>query len=397
MPREYLLSSESVAEGHPDKMADQISDCIVDAFLSVDSGSRVACETTVTRGLVLVAGEVTSDAIVDIPRIVRRVIQDIGYTGQSIGFDCEGCSIVASMNREMRHSPLEAITDLRRRPVPTQSGADDQAIVFGYATDETPEYMPLGLMLAHRMMQRHADLRKSGELAWLQPDGKVQVTVRYVDDAPVRVESVALSTQHAPDIVRKVLEEAVVEKIVKPVISESLRAEGIRYMVNGGGQFVIGGPMADTGLTGRKLMVDTYGGACPHGGGAFSGKDPLKVDRAAGYMSRYIAKNIVAAGLARRCTLQLAYAMGELVPVSLAIDLHGTGAIEERELERIVARAFKLMPMSIIQTLNLQRPIYQQTAVYGHFGRELPDFTWETTDMAAVLQHYAAVKGGIGR
>ena len=394
MTREYSLTSESVAEGHPDKMADQISDRIVDAFLFVDRSSEVACETMVSRGLVFVAGEITSNAFIDIPRAVRKVIQDIGYTEQSIGFDCDRCSVIVGMNWEVRHTAMDAITDVQRRRPPARAEADDQVVVFGYATDETPECMPLGLMLAHRMMQRHAELRRSGELKWLQPDGKVQVTVRYLDDVPISVDSVALSTQHNPGVVRKQLEEAVVESIIKAVIPEDLRVEGIKYMVNGGGEFVIGGPMADTGLTGRKLMVDTYGGACPHGGGAFSGKDPLKIDRAAGYMSRYIAKNIVTAGLARRCTLQLAYAIGQMYPISLTLDLHGTGAVEEQELEQIVANVFQLMPSRILQTLDLQRPIYQQTAVYGHFGRELPDFTWEKADMAAVLQHYVGVKGG---
>lgn len=388
MTREYSLSSESVSEGHPDKIADQISDAILDAYLGKEPASRVACETMVTRGQVFVAGEITSDARVAIPEVARQMIKDIGYTDESLGFDWRCCGIVIAVHEQS--ADIAAVNSgTASCDVNDCVAPEDQVIVFGYATDETPEYMPLGLMLAHKIMLRQAELRKNGHLSWLRPDAKAQVTVRYVGDVPVSVDNIVVSTQHSPRAEHKRLVEAVTEEIVKPVIPEAFAKDGTEYMINAGGEFVIGGPEADTGLTGRKIMVDTYGGACPHGGGAFSGKDPTKVDRAAAYMARYIAKNIVAAGLARRCTLQLSYARGRPQPVSLTIDLHGTGKVDERKLEQIVPRAFNLTPAGIIAGLNLLRPIYRQTAAYGHFGRGLPDFTWERTDMTAVLKHYA--------
>jgi S-adenosylmethionine synthetase len=396
MAREYSLSSESVSEGHPDKIADQISDAILDGFLRQDSYARVACETMVTHGLVLVAGEITSSASVPFPDVARQVIKDIGYTDQSFGFDWRSCAINVSVQEQASDIAIGVVNAGLSKPceIINRAAPEDQVIVFGYATDETPEYMPLGLMLAHRIMQRQAQLRKGGQLNWLRPDAKAQVTVRYCNGTPISIDSIVLSTQHSPDIGHEHLVEAVVEEIIKPLIPAGLPEKPTEYLINAGGRFVIGGPAADTGLTGRKLMVDTYGGACPHGGGAFSGKDPTKMDRSAAYMARYIAKNIVAAGLARRCTLQLSYARGRPQPVSLTIDLHGTGRVADEELEEIVPRVFNLALMGTIQSLDLQRPIYQQTAVYGHFGRDLPDFTWERTDMTAILQHYTCTKGG---
>lgn len=394
MAREYSLSSESVSEGHPDKIADQISDAIVDGFLSQDSNARVACETVVTHGLVLVAGEITSSASVSFPDIARRVVKDVGYTDQSLGFDWRNCAVNVSVREQA--SDIAGVNTGLSKPceIVSRAAPEDQVIVFGYSTDETPEYMPLGLVMGHGLMQRQAELRKNGRLAWLGPDAKAQVTVRYSDGTPIGIDSIVLSTQHSHDIEHKNLVEAVVEEMIKPLMPDNVCTSHTEYMVNAGGRFVVGGPAADTGLTGRKLMVDTYGGACPHGGGAFSGKDPTKMDRSAAYMARYIAKNIVAAGLARRCTLQLSYARGRPQPISLTIDLHGSRTGVEQELEGIVPRVFNLTPMGIIQSLDLQRPIYRQTAAYGHFGRELPEFTWERTDMTAVLRHYIGTKGG---
>jgi S-adenosylmethionine synthetase len=396
MKREYLLSSESVSEGHPDKIADQISDAVLDGFLRQDSRARVACETMVTHGLVVVAGEITSSASVPFPDVARQVIKDIGYTDQSFGFDWRSCTVKVSVQEQapdiaagVGNLDLSKPCEIINRAAP-----EDQVVVFGYATDETPEYMPLGLVLAHGIMQRQAQLRKNGELGWLRPDAKALVTIRYSDGVPVSIDNIVVSTQHSPDVEPKRLAEAVVEEIIKPLIPAVFRKKTTEYLINAGGRFVIGGPGADTGLTGRKIIVDTYGGACPHGGGAFSGKDPTKVDRSAAYMARYVAKNIVAAGLAGRCTLQLSYARGRPQPISLTIDLHGTGRVAEEELEGLVPRVFNLTPMGIIQRLDLRRPIYQQTALYGHFGRDLPDFTWERADMTAILQHYTCAKGG---
>jgi len=394
MQREYLMTSESVSEGHPDKIADQISDAILDGFLRQDEDARVACETMVTHGLVMIAGEITSSGSGSFPHVARTVIKDIGYTDQSSGFDWRSCAI----NVSVQEQASDIAAGIFHRAEPCERGKllapEDQVIVFGYATDETPEYMPLGLMLAHKTMQRQAELRKNGQLGWLRPDAKSQVTVRYRNGTPISIDSIVLSTQHSPDVEREILVEAAVELIIKPLIPADICTKHTEYLVNAGGRFVIGGPAADTGLTGRKLMVDTYGGACPHGGGAFSGKDPTKMDRSAAYMARYIAKNIVAAGLARRCTLHLSYTRGRQQPTSLTIDLHGSRMASEQELEKVVPRVFNLTPTGIIESLELQRPIYRKTAVYGHFGRELPDFAWERVDMTAVLQHYTGKKGG---
>jgi len=388
MAKEYLLSSESVSEGHPDKMADQISDAVLDAALAEDKYSRVACETLVTHGTVIMAGEITSRARIKYENIARGVIRDIGYTDAAYGMDCGKCSVISAIH--------EQASDIAEGVFHSDGviGAGDQGTMFGYATDETLEMMPLGVALAHKMMLKQAELRKNGA-AWLRPDAKSQVTVRYVDGVPVHVTAVVLSTQHSPDISNQDLREAVIEEIINPVISCEWRAKDISYMVNPSGRFVTGGPQADTGLTGRKIMVDTYGASCCHGGGAFSGKDPTKVDRSAAYMARYIAKNIMAAKLARRCTVQLAYAIGIAEPVSLMIDLHGTGSVDEAVLVKAVPRLFRLDPCGIIETLNLRRPIYQQTAAYGHFGRELPAFTWEKTDKVDVLRELAYAEGGI--
>jgi S-adenosylmethionine synthetase len=387
MKREYLLSSESVSEGHPDKMADQISDAVLDAALAGDKDSRVACETLVTHGTVFLAGEITSRARIKYEDIARGVIRDIGYTDTAIGMDCGKCSVISAIH--------EQASDIADGVFHSDGviGAGDQGTMFGYASDETPEMMPLGIALAHKLMLKQSELRKNGA-AWLRPDAKSQVTVRYVDGVPVHVTAVVLSTQHSPDISNPDLREAVIERIIHPVIPCEWRAKDISYIVNPSGRFVTGGPQADTGLTGRKIMVDTYGASCCHGGGAFSGKEPSKVDRSAAYMARYIAKNIVASGLSRRCTIQLAYAIGLADPVSLMIDLHGTGIVNETVLVKAVPQLFRLDPRGIIETLDLRRPIYQRTAAYGHFGRELPEFTWEKTDKGAELRELARVKGG---
>jgi len=385
MKKEYLLTSESVSEGHPDKMADQISDVILDVFLSNDMFARVACETLITKGLVVVAGEIASYCHPSIPDIVRWTIKNIGYTDPAYGFDYRTCRIITPISKQ---SPeiSKAI-----EPDDGEMRAGDQVTVFGYATNETPELMPLGISLAHKLMQKQAELRRARELDWLRPDAKSQVTVRYVGAQPVAVEKVVFSTQHSPDISHGELEEAVISKIIEEVIPEELRAPHIQYLVNPGGSFTIGGPNADTGLTGRKIMVDTYGPGYPHGGGAFSGKDPTKLDRSAAYMARYIAKNIVAAGLAECCTVGLSYAMGKVDPVSFMLDLHGTGKVDEQRLMEAVRQIFNLTPGGIISMLDLRRPIYQKTAVYGHFGRELPGFTWERTDKVVALEDHFGI------
>lgn len=384
--RSYLFTSESVSEGHPDKMADQISDAILDAFLRRDPDARVACETVLADQFVLVAGEVkTTDNRIfesvrqDAERLVRQTVREIGYTCLADGVDPDRCEIRIAFNHQSAH--INRGVD---RP-DGELGAGDQGLMFGYACDETPELMPLPISLAHRLVQRQAERRKMGHLPWLRPDAKSQVSVRYLDGQPVAVEKVVLSTQHAPEISTDVLREIVRREIVDPVIPESLRGDGYAVLINPTGRFEIGGPNGDTGLTGRKIIVDSYGGSCPHGGGAFSGKDPSKVDRSAAYMARYVAKNIVAAGLARRCTVQLAYAIGVVAPVSVFIDTHGTGVADDTMLEAIVRVTFNLTPRGIVEMLELQRPIYRRTAAYGHFGRELPEFTWERTDRADAL------------
>ena len=388
MEREHLLTSESVSEGHPDKMADQISDAILDAFLAQDPFSRVGCETLLAKNLAVIALEFRSDAKVSITDVARQVIRDIGYTDLSYGFDYRTCEVITSISPQS-----EEIADAVGHP-DGEIGASDQGTVFGYATRETPELMPLPISLAHRLVQKQAEVRKSGVLSWLRPDAKSQVTVRYLGLKPISVEKMVLSTQHSPGIGRDRMQEEVIAEIIEKVIPEALRAKNIQYLVNPSGSFTSGGPQADSGLTGRKIVVDTYGGSCPHGGGAFSGKDPTKVDRSAAYMARYMAKNIVAARLAERCTVQLSYAIGVAEPLSLIIDLHGTGAVDEQRLEDVVRRIFPLTPKGIIETLDLRRPIYKKTAAYGHFGRELPEFTWEKTDKTRELRGLLGLQGG---
>ncbi len=371
MNREYYFTSESVSEGHPDKVADQISDAILDACLVGDPESKVGCETLVTKNLVIVAGEFKTSSNIDVENIIRQTIKEIGYTNPKDGFSYDTCEIITKINTQ---SPdINRGIELSNGDI----GAGDQGLMFGYATNETPELMPLTIMLAHKLVMKQSELRKSGTLPWLRPDAKSQVTVKYRGNNPVSVGKVILSTQHSDDINNNSLKEAVIEDIIKKVIPESLFSKDIVYLVNPTGRFVEGGPAADTGLTGRKIIVDTYGGSCPHGGGCFSGKDPTKVDRSAAYMARYVAKNIVAADLAERCTVQLSYAIGKTEPTSLLVNLHNSGKVSEEKLEKIIPEIFNLTPKGIIEMLNLRRPIYKQTSAYGHFGREIPDFSWE--------------------
>jgi S-adenosylmethionine synthetase len=382
-----LFTSESVAAGHPDKLADQISDTIVDAFLAREPAARVACETLVANNYIVLAGEFrTADPALfravrnDAPRLVRALLKDVGYTDHASGIDVEGCEIITRFNQQSAD-----IAQGVDQPSGEQ-GAGDQGMMFGYATRETQTLMPKAIALAHALMQRQAQVRRSGLLPWLRPDGKSQVTVRYRPGAPPEVVNVVLSTQHTPDVSQETIEREVVRQIIEPVIPAHERAADLRYMINPTGRFEIGGPRGDTGLTGRKGIVDSYGGSCPHGGGAFSGKDPSKVDRSAAYMARYIAKNVVAANLAQRCTVQLAYAIGVAQPVSLLVDTDGTGEVPDEALEAVVPRVFPLTPRGMIETLQLLRPIYAATAAYGHFGREEPAFTWERTDRTQVLR-----------
>jgi len=373
---QFLFSSESVTEGHPDKMADQISDAILDEVLKEDVFGRVACETFVTTGLTLIGGEITTDCYVDIPSVARAVIKDIGYTDATYGFDYQTCAVMTSIDQQ---SPDIAMGV-------DKAGAGDQGMMFGYACKETPELMPLPIALAHKITHKLAEVRKAGILDFLRPDGKAQVSVRYKDGQAIGVEKVVVSTQHSPDVTPVTLREAVIEEVVKAVIPKEMQdGNGIKYFINPTGRFVIGGPQGDAGLTGRKIIVDTYGGMFSHGGGAFSGKDPTKVDRSASYFARYVAKNIVAAGLADRCGIQVAYAIGVAEPVSLYVDTFGSGKMPDEQLAKRVAEIFDFTPAGIIETLDLRRPIYRKTAAYGHFGRELPEFTWEKTDMVKQL------------
>ncbi len=378
MDGRYLFTSESITEGHPDKIADQISDAVLDAILRDDPLGRVACETFCTTGLVIVGGEITTSTYVDIPQIAREVIRDVGYISPELGFHWQNCGVLTTINTQ---SPDIAIGVDRH-------GAGDQGIMFGYATDETPEMMPTPILLAHRLVMRAAEVRKNGTLEYLRPDGKSQVTLEYEDDTPVKVDAIVLSLQHSPDVSKATLEADIYEHIIKPAIPSHLIDEHTKYFINPTGRFVIGGPMGDTGLTGRKTIVDTYGGMAHNGGGCFSGKDPTKVDRSASYMARYIAKNIVAAGLARKCEIQLAYAIGVVEPVSIAIDTFGTACdgLSDESLTNIVREIFELTPWGIIEKLDLRRPIYRKTACYGHFGRNDPDFTWEKLDAVRELR-----------
>lgn len=382
---EYLFTSESVSEGHPDKVADQISDAILDAVLSQDPTARVAAETLVNTGLCLLAGEITTTAKVDYIKTARDTIKKIGYNSSEMGFDADGCAVMVCYDQQ---SPDIAQGVNEGQGLDLNQGAGDQGLMFGYACDETPTLMPFAIYYAHRLMQRQSELRKDGRLAWLRPDAKAQLTVIYDDKTgkPVGIDTVVLSTQHEPDIAYDTLKEAVIEEIIKPVLPPEMLRGDTKYLINPTGRFVIGGPQGDCGLTGRKIIVDTYGGASPHGGGAFSGKDPTKVDRSAAYACRYVAKNIVAAGLATACQIQVSYAIGIAEPTSIAIDTFGTGRLPEKDLIALVRENFDLRPKGIIQMLDLQRPIYRNTAAYGHFGREEPDFTWEKLDKVPVLK-----------
>jgi S-adenosylmethionine synthetase len=396
MPRK-LFTSESVTEGHPDKIADQISDSVLDAIMEQDPMGRVACETLVTTGLVLVSGEITTDCYVDIPRLVRNTIKEIGYTRAKYGFDCETCAVITSLDEqsgdiamgvnkayeakigEMSDSEVEAI------------GAGDQGMMFGYASNETEALMPMPIYLAHKMAARLTEVRKNGTLDYLRPDGKTQVTVEYEDGRPLRVDTVVVSSQHHPDVERETMERDIIEQVIKASVPANMLDDNTRFFINPTGRFVVGGPQGDCGLTGRKIIVDTYGGMARHGGGAFSGKDPTKVDRSACYAARYVAKNIVAAGIADRCEIQVAYAIGVAQPVSVSVDTFGTGKIGEEKIIELIRKNFDLRPAAIIRDLDLRRPIYKKTASYGHFGRPDPDFTWERTDRAEELRKQAGL------
>ena len=383
MSREYLFSSESVSEGHPDKVADQVSDGVLDAILADDPHARVACETLVSTGLVVISGEITTSAHPNYKEIAQDVIRRIGYDDSAIGFDYKSCAILTAINRQSSDI-AQGVNE--GEGLDLDQGAGDQGLMFGYACNETPSLMPLPIYYAHRIMQRQSELRKDGRLNWLRPDAKSQLTVRYVDGKPVAIDTVVVSTQHSPEVSHAQITELVIEEIIKPVLPAALMQGEVRYLINPTGRFVIGGPHGDCGLTGRKIIVDTYGGAAHHGGGAFSGKDPSKVDRSAAYAGRWVAKNIVAAGLADRCEVQVAYAIGVARPVSMMVETFGTGRVSEERIVELIGKHFDLRPKAIIQELNLLRPIYGKTAAYGHFGRDEPEFTWEATDKAAALR-----------
>jgi S-adenosylmethionine synthetase len=380
--KNYFFTSESVTEGHPDKIADQISDSILDAIISRDPLSRVACETLVTTGLAFVAGEITTGCYVEIPSIVRETIRDIGYTRAKYGFDYETCAVITSIHEQSSDIAMGVDT----------GGAGDQGLMFGFACNETPELMPMPIMLAHKLAMRLTEVRKNDVLGYLRPDGKTQVTSEYREGAPYKIDTIVISSQHSPDVTLKDMKEDIIEKVIKPVVPlELLDDEVVKYHINPTGRFVVGGPMGDTGLTGRKIIVDSYGGVGSHGGGCFSGKDPTKVDRSGAYMSRYIAKNIVAAGIAERIEVQIAYAIGIPEPVSIFVDTFGTGKVPNEKIISLIRKNFELTPKAIIESLNLRRPIYRKTAAYGHFGRDDRDFTWETTDRAETLKKEAGL------
>ena len=388
MSHDYLFTSESVSEGHPDKVADQISDAILDAILADDPHARVACETMVSTGLVVISGEITTKAHVNYRELAQETVRRIGYNDSDIGFDYKSCAVLTAINRQ---SPDIAQGVNEGEGLDLDQGAGDQGLMFGYACDETPQLMPLPIYYAHRIMQRQGEVRKDGRLPWLRPDAKSQLTVRYVDGRPVEVDTVVVSTQHDPEVSHAQLSEAVIEEIIRPVLPPELLTSRTRFLINPTGRFVIGGPHGDCGLTGRKIIVDTYGGAAHHGGGAFSGKDPSKVDRSAAYAGRHVAKNIVAAGLAGRCEVQVAYAIGVANPVSLMVDTFGTARIPEQRIIELIREHFDLRPKGIIVGLDLLRPIYGKTAAYGHFGRDEPEFTWEVTDRAEALRAAAGI------
>ena len=381
-PSNFLFTSESVTEGHPDKVADQISDHVLDEIIGQDPGARVACETLVTTGMAMISGEITTSAYVDLPEVVRTTIKDIGYKNSSMGFDWETCAVLSTIDKQ---SPDIAMgvdgTGLFK-----EQGAGDQGLMFGYACQDTDVFMPMPIYLAHGLTRRLAHVRKSGQLPWLRPDGKSQVTVQYVDGVPSRIHTVVIAAQHSPDVDYDTLREAIIEKVIFEVIPAELLDQDTQYFINTTGRFVVGGPMGDCGLTGRKIIMDTYGGFGYHGGGAFSGKDPSKVDRSASYMCRYIAKNMVAAGLARNCEIQVAYTIGRAEPVSVMVGAYSTGVLPSSELTEIVKKEFDLRPAAIIERLDLLRPIYRKTTNYGHFGRELPEFSWEKTDAIGNLK-----------
>ncbi|MFA5516831.1 MAG: methionine adenosyltransferase [Desulfuromonadales bacterium] len=385
---EFLFTSESVTEGHPDKVADQVSDSILDAILVQDPKARVACETLVTTGMAMIAGEITTTARLDYPEIVRQTIRDIGYEDSAMGFDWETCAVLTAIDRQ---SPDISQGVTEGEGLFRDQGAGDQGLMFGYACNETAELMPMPITFAHKLTKRLAEVRKSGMLPFLRPDGKSQVSIQYINDKPIRVDAVVVSSQHSPDVKYATLKEAIIEEVVRHIIPTELLDENTKYFINPTGRFVVGGPMGDCGLTGRKIIVDTYGGQGSHGGGAFSGKDPSKVDRSASYMARYVAKNIVAAGIANKCEVQVAYAIGVAEPVSVMINTFGTGKIPSNDIARIAREEFDMRPRAIIETLDLLRPIYRQTAAYGHFGRELPEFTWERTDRVASLRRRAGI------
>ena len=388
MSNDYFFTSESVSEGHPDKVSDQISDAILDAILSQDPTARVAAETLCNTGLVVLAGEITTNANVDYIQVARNTLREIGYDNTAYGIDYKGCAVLVAYDKQ---SPDIAQGVDKAHDDGLDQGAGDQGLMFGYACDETTELMPLPIHLSHRLVERQSQLRRDGRLNWLRPDAKSQVTLRYVDGKPDSIDTVVLSTQHAEDISLEKLREAVIEEIIKPVLPKHLIKGAIKYLVNPTGRFVIGGPQGDCGLTGRKIIVDTYGGAAPHGGGAFSGKDPSKVDRSAAYAGRYVAKNVVAAGLATKCLIQISYAIGVAKPTSVMVSTFGTGKISDEKIAQLVSEHFDLRPKGIVKMLNLLRPIYRKTAAYGHFGREEPEFTWEQCDKAPALRAAAGL------